>query len=467
MCRKNKIKLSLFSFLLSTNLLMANAYTDAIEFNDSERIDELNSGYENISINSIDKTSGLTPIQYSALNKPEMISSLLSNYDINLLLVSPKEHDNALQLLVNKINSPDDSNYIRYTIKLLFFAINQPSLDWNKLFGYGTSSDVIKKLIDHNIFEILYFIKSNNIPIDNDYYISYAVDKNPLMSFYLYPSTKTSLYIKAIKKMVLNDSYDDLELLFTDHKLDPYLEETLTLIKEHKKLDLLELFKKQVPINKFSKLNALVELKIQKTQKNSVYYAKIKKLKNDIDNLQLKEQNYQQKLLLSDKAKEIEKLKIETKYRRKIEYLKNKSFKEKMSAIHTIKQQHLLDLKKQKQKFLEREEQDLKAVKLKNNLINKTQIDEIKKLKKEMKSLNKLLLTTKEKYQNIIGAKITEIKELDSVSKKQELKNKQLLTEISEDSKYFYIIMFFGFLILIISSLYFIYKKFKIQNNKN
>jgi len=467
MCRKNKIKLSLFSFLLSTNLLMANAYTDAIEFNDSERIDELNSGYENISINSIDKTSGLTPIQYSALNKPEMISSLLSNYDINLLLVSPKEHDNALQLLVNKINSPDDSNYIRYTIKLLFFAINQPSLDWNKLFGYGTSSDVIKKLIDHNIFEILYFIKSNNIPIDNDYYISYAVDKNPLMSFYLYPSTKTSLYIKAIKKMVLNDSYDDLELLFTDHKLDPYLEETLTLIKEHKKLDLLELFKKQVPINKFSKLNALVELKIQKTQKNSVYYAKIKKLKNDIDNLQLKEQNYQQKLLLSDKAKEIEKLKIETKYRRKIEYLKNKSFKEKMSAIHTIKQQHLLDLKKQKQKFLEREEQDLKAVKLKNNLINKTQIDEIKKLKKEMKSLNKLLLTTKEKYQNIIGAKITEIKELDSVSKKQELKNKQLLTEISEDSKYFYISMFFGFLILIISSLYFIYKKFKIQNNKN
>jgi hypothetical protein len=395
----------LLTLLYSTNILNANEYTQAVKYNDLERIEELNQGYEEININTVDDKTGLTPLQYAALYNPGVIKSLINNYEINIYKNTKSTPQSALNILLTEIESETDDQRIKSIIEIINFEKNKDFPNWDKLFK-SNKEDLIYKMIDKNLYMAIYYIYKNNIEIDNKKYIEYSLNNNPAMVFYFKKYNNSNIYKKAIVKLISNNKRFDIKMLLTDGKMYEYLNliskieenkktiKMLKIIKSYYKKYFHDLEKKKKTVKKIEKkpkinISSMVDLKLRE------YKYKLQEFKEIIENNKINNLKLQQKLKMSEKNQELEIYKYKNKYDKRLYLLRIEKEKQCDKIIQKINIKNIKNIEKYKSEVIVLKNSILS---LKNEDKNKTttNVDKIAKLKNELEEkeieIKKLLL---------------------------------------------------------------------------
>jgi len=406
----------LLTLLYSTTFINANEYTQAIKYNDLERIEELNQGYEDININSVDDKTGLTPLQYASLYNPGVIKSLITNYELNIYKYSKSTPQSALNILLGEIETENDEQRIKGIIEIINFEKNKDFPNWEKLF-LSNNEDLIYKMIDKHLYMAIYYIYKNNIEIDNEKYIEYSYNNNPIMAFYFKKLTDNSIYIKSIKKIISNNNQFDIKMLLTDGKLYEYLKEiadiketkenikSLNVIKSYHK-EFFKKIKKNLKQPKDIKLKSIIVAPQMVDLKLNEYKYKLDKFKRIIENNKIDNLKLLQRFEMSKKNQELEIYKYKNKYDKRLYLLRMEKEKQCDKIIQKIKiknikalEQTKIELKLSKDKIIALKETTTKSIKNKREEIEKIKetIEDKDKKIKELSLLKSTILKLEKK----------------------------------------------------------------------
>jgi len=405
--------------LLYSGYLNANEYIQAVKYNDLERIEELNQGYEEISINNIDEKSGLVPIQYAALYNPAMIKNLLNNHDINIYRTTKSTKLSALDILLSEIQSETDEQKMKAIIEIINHEKNKDFPDWKKLFT-SQNKDLIYKMIDKNLYMSIYYIYKNNIELNNTNYINYSLKNNPAMVFYFKKINDKVKYVKAIKKLIERNNISDIKMLLMDGKLYEYLTDISKLesdsssylaIKKYYK----DFFNNLTKKHKIKKEDLIVtvpnKVSFDLDTKLTEYKLKLEQLKEIIENNKIENLKLVQNIELAKKNQELEIYKYKNVYDKRLYVLRIDKEKQCNKIVNKIKLKNIKKLEEYKSNInvLNTKIKDIKISTMDKNkvliasnkekdIIYTKHLDEINNLKEELKNLTATMDKSKQDF---------------------------------------------------------------------